>query len=80
MKLVPYEKKYLQARMYKPTKNAELLEEFASSGLDAAKVEGWTNATAYSATSSLNWSIKRFKYANIKSITRNGEVFLIRTT
>lgn len=80
MKLVPYEKKYLQVDMYKQTKNGKLLEEFARSGLDAARVEGWTNATPYSTANSLNRSIERFKFANVRAITRDGKVYLIRTT
>lgn len=80
MKLVPYEKKYLQVNTYKQTKNGELLEEFVNSGLDAARVDGWTNATPYSAANSFNRSIERFKFTNIRAITRKGEVYLIRTT
>ena len=78
MKLVPYERNKLKVNYFRQTKNGSLLEEFANSGLDAAKVEGWTNATSHSAANSLNRSIERFKFANMRAIVRKGCVYLIK--
>lgn len=63
---------------YKKTRNQEILEEFVESGLECAKVEEWTNKTANSCANSINYSIKRFGYNNIKAFVRNGIVYLIK--
>ena len=79
MKLVPYERKKLGKTLgYKHSNNLMILEEFADSGLDCAKVEGWTAKTASYCASSLNGSIKRYKFAGMVAISRKGEVYLIR--
>ena len=78
MKLVPYERKKIGYLGYKLSDNYRILEEFADSGLDCAKVEGWTAKTAGYCASSLNNSIKRYKFAGMVAISRKGEVYLIR--
>lgn len=66
------------ARGLKGTKNLEIIEEFIESGYECAKVEGWTNATAFSAAGSLNRSIQRFNKAGIKAISSKNEVYLVK--
>lgn len=79
MKLVPYDRKKLGYITYTKTKNFKILTEFIDSGMECAKVEGWSNKYAHYCSSSLQQSIKWFKMNNVRAITRNGEVFLIRT-
>lgn len=80
MKLVPYDiKKVENVGGYAKTKNLDILEKFIASGLECAKVEGWTLKHSWQAAQSLNASIKRFKFANISAISRKGNVYLIKT-
>lgn len=78
MRLVAYNKKDLGYRGYKKTKNQVIIDEFIESGLDCAKLEGWTNKDAGSCATSINISIKRFKKTGIRCISMKGEVYLIR--
>ena len=79
MKLIPYERKKLGATLgYKCSENLRILEEFADSGLDCAKVEGWTAKTAGYSAAALKKSIARYKFAGITAISRKGEVYLIK--
>lgn len=79
MRLVAYEmSKLMEGPIFTRTKNMEIIEEFVNSGMDCAKVEGFTQKTADSCATSLNLSIKRFNKAGIKAISRKGEVFLIK--
>lgn len=79
MKLIPYDKAKIEGIMYyKKTDNLKILEEFASSGLDCAKVDEFSNKSAFSCSNSLNHSIKRYKFAGIRAISRRGNVYLIK--
>lgn len=79
MKLIPYDKAKIEGIMYyKKTDNLKILEEFASSGLDCAKVDEFSNKSAFSCANSLNHSIKRYKFAGIHAISRRGNVYLIK--
>lgn len=79
MKLIPYERKKLGATLgYKCSENLRILEEFANSGLDCAKVEGWTAKTAGYSAAALKKSIARYKFAGMTAISRKGVVYLIK--
>lgn len=80
MRLVPYDKSKIRSKYFAVTVNQQILDEFVNSGLECAKVEGWTNASPGSAANSLNTSIKRFKYGGIKAVSYNKEVYLVKTT
>lgn len=77
MKLIPYDKKDLCIG-YRFTSNLKILEDFANSGLECAKVEGFPQKNAGQSAASLNQSIKRYKMFTIRAISRKGEVFLIK--
>lgn len=77
MKLTRYDAKKLDEGSYKKTNLLRLLEEFAESDMDCAKVEGWTHKSATSCQASLVRAIRRFGF-NFKVVTRNKEVFLIK--
>jgi hypothetical protein len=79
MKLIPCDRNEIRGG-YSRTKNQEILEEFRGSGADCALVEGWTTKDANGAAASLNISIKRFKFGDIKAVSRAGKVYLIKTT
>ena len=79
IKLIPCDRNEIEGG-YARTKNLKILEEFRDSGLDCAKLEGWTNKDANHAATSLNVSIKRFKFGGIKATGRAGNVYLIKTT
>jgi hypothetical protein len=76
MRLVPYDRSKLKRRN---SDNYTIIDEFVQSGLECAKVEGWTQAQSSSATNSLNSSIKRFRFANVRAIAYKKEVYLIKT-
>lgn len=78
MKLVPYDVNELGS-YYRKTKNLKLLNEFADSGLDCAKVEDFTQKDARSCASALSKAIKHFRFGNIQVVTRKGCVFLVKT-
>lgn len=63
---------------YKRTKNQKLLEAFRDSGMDCARVEGWTHVNAKSCRASLANSIKNLKMYNIQVFERKGEVYLVK--
>lgn len=68
----------LYSLCYTRTKNEKLLEEFVNSDMEIAEVKDYTNKDAKSCSNSLNLSIKRFHMTGIKSIIRNGKVYLIK--
>lgn len=79
MKLVPYDLSKLPGEsFYSRSDNLRILEEFANSGLDCAKVENFTHKHASSCASSLKNSIRNYKMYSIQVITSRGEVFLIK--
>lgn len=78
MKLIPYDAEKIRPEMYKKSKNLLILEEFQNSGLECARVEGFTQANAGYCASSLNLSIKHYKIYNIRAISRKGKVYLIK--
>lgn len=80
MKLVAYDIRKLSGckGFYKKSANLELLEEFANSAMNCAKVEDFTQRNARGCAASLNSSIKRYKMLNIEAHEVKGEVFLIK--
>lgn len=79
MKLIPYDIDKVKGRMqYKRSENLRILEEFAKSELECAKVEDYSCENAHNCAASLRNSIKRYKFADITVSARKGEVYLIR--
>lgn len=70
MKLVKCDLMEIDGGYYKPTKNQRILKEFIDSGMECAKLEGWTNKTASSCASSLSASVRRFGFNNIAVVCR----------
>lgn len=79
MKLVAYDREKLGDCNYKRTKLLVVIEEFVESGMDCAKIEGWTHKNAVSCAAALNKAIKRYNKSGIRVTIRSGEVFLIKT-
>lgn len=81
MRLTPYKKEEMHnIGGYKKTEMQMLLEEFAESDLDCAKVEGWAHKNASSCMSSFRSAINRYKMTGIRCMVRNKEVYLIKET
>lgn len=81
MRITPYDlKKVDNLDFYKRSKLQKIMEEFLQGESDCVKVEGWINKTAASCASSFNVSAKRYRMTGLKAISRNGEVFLIKTS
>jgi hypothetical protein len=78
MKLIPYDIRKIDPNKYKKSKNYLLLTDFMESDMDCAKVENYTQKCARHCSTSLNISIKRYRMGGIRSIVRDGEVFLIK--
>ena len=78
MNLVRWDIKNIDNTCYSKTKNQSILEEFINSGMECAKVEGWTQPQAYHCASSLNNTIKNSRMHGVKAISRKGEVILIK--
>lgn len=76
MKLIPCDKKEL-GHIWKPTKNFEILQEFANSDLDCVRV-GYDHTCAKNAVTSLSKSIKTFRMDGIKVVQRKDKVYLIK--
>ena len=68
-----------RVKCFANTRNQSILEEFINSDMDCAKIIGWKHINADSCSSSLNASIRRFKFANIRATSIKGEVYLIKT-
>lgn len=80
MKLYPYDRKDLK-KDYRPGKNQALLLEFVESGLDCAKLEGYTQKSARYCQSNLRTCAVRIGLANTVRIhTEGSNVFLLRVT
>lgn len=81
MKFVPYDREDIKnLGGYKQCKNQKILEEFANSEYDCVEIVDYTNKNSNYCAASLNVSIKRFKFSNMNAISRDGRVFLIKTT
>lgn len=78
MKLVPYDIKKIEKGFYARSENLRLLTEFTESNMDCAIVDNYAHKNANYCSTALNVSIKRYGIAGIKSIVRNGVVYLIK--
>lgn len=78
MRLTKWNIKDIDNLSYRRTKNQEILEEFINSGMECAKVEGFTQPEAHHCAGSLNSTIKNSKMHGVKAISRKGEVFLLK--
>ena len=79
MKLVKCNLNELGINTYKKSKYQELLDEFLSSDMNCARVDGWTNCNSSSCSCALNKAIIRYKYHGVIAKVKKGEVYLIRT-
>lgn len=80
MRLIPYDRAKLSTKSIRGYgKNQQLIEEFANSDLDCVRVEGWTHKDAKSAQWALQASAKKLRRDNIRCITSDGEIYLIKT-
>lgn len=77
MRLIKCEKDVMN-HYYKRTKNQKILEEFMNSGLDIAEVVEYDNKNASQCASSLNNSIKRYRFNSIKAFSKNNRAFLMK--
>lgn len=81
MRIVPYDlKKVKKANGYRKSENQRIIEEFLESKNDCVKVEGWPQKNAMVCAASLNKSIERYKMTGATAISRDGEVYLIKTS
>ena len=80
MKLVPFNVKDIAPRRYKLCANQKVIQEFLDSGLECAKVEDYTQHSAYCCTKCLSIAIKSMNVGTVCAITRKGNVYLIKTT
>jgi hypothetical protein len=79
MELIAYDRDKIEnIGSYKKTENMRIIDEFIESGLDCAKVEGFTQKRAWSCADSLNKTMVRMKKAGIKALSRKGEVYLVK--
>lgn len=80
MKLYPYDRKDLK-KDYRLGKNQAILFEFLESGLDCAKLEGYTQKKARYCQSNLRTCALRLGLANsIRIHIEGNDVFLLRIT
>ena len=62
---------------YKRTKIYDLVYSFLNAHIKCARVEDWKYKDATVGARVINVSIKRFKFAGIRAISRNGEIYLV---
>lgn len=79
MKLVPYDVKKLGNRSFKACRNQKIIQQFLDSGETCVKLEDYPHKSANVCRCVVNASIRRMKLdSTVKTVLRNGEVFLIR--
>lgn len=79
MKLIPYDiKKIGGSSWYKKSENLRILEEFANSDMECAKIEDYTQKSAEVCVSALKSAIKRYRIAGVQAMMRKGEAYLIK--
>lgn len=82
MRLTAYEIEKIPGKngmSYRDSELTNLIEEFIASGMNCAKVEGWTHKNAYICANSLQKNLKASRRDKMyKAISRRGEVFLIK--
>ena len=82
MRAVPYDFKKIELKKsyFKKSELQKIIEEFLESGQDCVKIEDYNHKDATVCASSLNLAVKRYKMTGAKAISRNGEVFLVKTS
>lgn len=65
---------------YKKSNVLKLIDEFAESDMDCARIEGSTHKTSNSCQNSFNNAIKRYKKSGIRCVQRSGACYLIKET
>lgn len=80
MKLIPTSKNAIATVRNVRSDNFKLLSEFAESGMDCAKVEGYPHKNAESCAVSLRRAISTYRMYTIGVTVRNGNVYLIRNS
>ena len=77
MKLIPVDVKEFEALINKNTSNYKVLSEFIDSGMDCARLDGFSQKRADICANSLRAAIKRYKFG-VRVIVNRGEVFLVK--
>lgn len=82
MRITPYNLNKIEnvTGYYKKSELLKILEEFTESDMESAKIEDYSHKSASSCVASFGNAIRRYKMNGIKALTRNGEVFLIKTS
>lgn len=62
---------------YKRTKIYDLVLAFVNAHIKCAKIEDWQYKDATVGARVINVSIKHFKFAGIRAISRGGEIYLV---
>lgn len=80
MKLVPYDvAKIHNVGAYKKSENLLLIEEFIESEHKCVEVQNYPHSSTSSCQSALSQTIRKNGLTNVRCISRNGKVFLIKT-
>lgn len=61
----------------KRTKIYGVLLDFVNAHIKCAKIEDWHYKDAMTGARVINVSIKHFKFAGIRAISRDGEIYLV---
>ena len=77
MKLVKTNVTEIKMKGLRSTDLFETLEEFSSSGWEAAKIEDYTHKTATGCASAFRSAIRRYHKPHIKVSVRGDDVYLI---
>lgn len=64
-------------KFYKRTNIYDLVLAFVNAHIKCGKVEDWKYKDASVGARVINVSIKRFKFAGIRAISRGGEIYLV---
>lgn len=66
-------------KVYRNMGNLQLLDEFTNSGIECARIINHHWKDAKSGASCLRNSIRIYRYGGVKVVTRNGEIYLVKT-
>ena len=78
MNFIPCDKNAIAIVRNVRSDNFALLSNFADSGLECAKVEGYPHKSAEGCASALRAAIKNYRMFTIRVVKRGDEVYLIR--
>jgi len=77
MRLTPASREEVRGH-YRRSENLKLLDEFANSGMDCAKIEDLGERDACQIAGSLRNSVKRYGFNSIVIAARDGVVYLLK--